>query len=155
MTVTVESKQLWKKRESHWEVWMSTQQWPHTQRQITWFDWTRQSAWLDPMTTPVDKKRVNYCVWKYFFFEGVQQQKKIAKKPRNAFSDALLLSRFRNFAKKQTTLRAVSWSRASCGFNEWIKSSINTRLKILKNCLRHWANAQLNHWTNLKWVVRT
>jgi len=29
---------------------------------------TRQSAWLDAMTTPVDRKRVNQCVLKHQIF---------------------------------------------------------------------------------------
>jgi len=38
----------------------------------------------------VDKKRVNSCVLKYIFLEGVEQQQKSQKKPRKALSDALL-----------------------------------------------------------------
>ena len=46
----------------------------------------------------VDKKRVNSCVLKHCFLEGVDQPKISPKKPRNALSDALLMSRFQNFA---------------------------------------------------------
>jgi len=46
----------------------------------------------------VDKKRVNSCVLKHLFLEGAEQPKKSPKKPGNAFSDALLTSRFQNFA---------------------------------------------------------
>jgi len=56
----VESKQLWNNRESHSEVWMCgvlIQQWPSTQ--ITLFERTREGAWLNAVTTPVDKTRVN------------------------------------------------------------------------------------------------
>jgi len=55
----------------------------------------------------VDKKRVNSCVLTHLFLEGVEQPKISPKKPGNAFSDALLMSRFQNFAadaaKKKTT----------------------------------------------------
>jgi len=54
----------------------------------------------------VDKKRVNSCVLKHIFLEGVEQPKISPKKPGNALSDALLMSRFQNFAadaaKKKT-----------------------------------------------------
>jgi len=57
----------------------------------------------------VDKKRVDSCVPKHLFLEGVEQPKISPKTPGNAFSDALLLSRFQNFAadaaKKKTALR--------------------------------------------------
>jgi len=46
----------------------------------------------------VDKKRVNSCVLKHFFLERVEQPKISPKKPGNAFSDALLMSRFQKFA---------------------------------------------------------
>ena len=46
----------------------------------------------------VDKKRVNSCVLKHLFLEGVEQPKILPKNPGNALSDALLMSRFQNFA---------------------------------------------------------
>ena len=46
----------------------------------------------------VDKKQVNSCVLKHLFLEGVEQPKIWPKKPENALSDALLMSRFQNFA---------------------------------------------------------
>jgi len=46
----------------------------------------------------VDKKRVNSCVLKHLFLEGVEQPKILTKKTANALSDALLMSRFQNFA---------------------------------------------------------
>jgi len=59
----------------------------------------------------VDKKRVNSCVLKHLFLEGVQQPKISPKKLGNALSDALLMSRFQNLAaddaKKQTAWSAV------------------------------------------------
>jgi len=40
---------------------VSSQQWPSTQ--ITLFQQTRQSAWLDTVTRPDDKEWVNCCNW--------------------------------------------------------------------------------------------
>jgi len=71
---------------------------------------TRQIALLDAETTPVDKKRVNSCVLKQPLFEGVQQQKNPTKNPGNTLSDALLKSRFQDFAARsffETALRVV------------------------------------------------
>jgi len=51
----------------------------------------------------VDKKRVNSCVLKHLFLEGVEQPKISPKKPRNALSDALLMSRFQNIAADAAT----------------------------------------------------
>jgi len=47
----------------------------------------------------VDEKRVNSCVLKHLFLEGVEQPKISPKKPGNALSDALLMSRFQNLAR--------------------------------------------------------
>jgi len=62
----------------------------------------------------VDKKRVNSCVLKHLFLEGVEQPKISPKRPGNALSDALLMSRFQNFAADaakngffETALRAI------------------------------------------------
>ena len=57
----------------------------------------------------VDKKRVNSCVLKNFFLEGVEQPKISPKNPRNALSDTLLMSRFQNFSAPffETALRAL------------------------------------------------
>ena len=67
----------------------------------------------------IDKKQVNSCVLKYLLLEGVEQPKISPQKNENALSDALLISRFQNFAanaakKKpssapfhETALRAV------------------------------------------------
>jgi len=48
----------------------------------------------------IDKKQVNSCVLKHLFLEGVEQSKISPKNPGNALSqaDALLMSRFQNFA---------------------------------------------------------
>jgi len=45
----------------------------------------------------VDKKRVNSCVQKHLFLEGVEQPKISPKQPGNALSDTLLMSRFLKF----------------------------------------------------------
>jgi len=54
----------------------------------------------------VVKKRVNSCVLKHLFLEGVEQPKISPKNPGNALSNALLMSRSQNFAadaaKKKT-----------------------------------------------------
>jgi len=47
----------------------------------------------------VDKKRVNSCVLKHPFLEGVEQPKMSPEKPGNALSDELLMSRFQIFLK--------------------------------------------------------
>ena len=86
VTVTVESKQNWKNRQSHKEVCMcgmSAQQWPSTQ--ITLFERTRHSAWLDADTTRVDKKRVNSCALKHLLFWGSSATKKYTPKLRKWF----------------------------------------------------------------------
>jgi len=63
----------------------------------------------------VDNKWVNSCVLKHLFLEGVEQPKISPKTPGNALSDALVMSRFQNFAADaarifflfKTALRAV------------------------------------------------
>jgi len=59
----------------------------------------------------IDKKRVNSCVLKHLFLEGVEHPKISQKNPGNAFSDALLMSRFQNFAadaaKKKPRSRSI------------------------------------------------
>jgi len=67
----------------------------------------------------VDKKRVNSCVPKHLFLERDEQPKISPKKPRNALSDALLMSLFQNFAAdtaKNKTAR-IYWNRGSRGFS--------------------------------------
>ena len=69
----------------------------------------------------VDKKRVNSCILKHLFLEGVEQPETSPKTPGNALSDALLTSPFQDFApdaaNRRNALRAVFWNRASRGFN--------------------------------------
>jgi len=71
-----------------------------------YFERTRQSAWLDAVTTPL----MNSCVLKHLFLEGVEQPKILPGNPGNELSDALLMSRLKNFAAdatNETTLRAA------------------------------------------------
>jgi len=72
----------------HWDyfVWKDT-----SERMIRRCDYT------------VDKKRVNSCVLKHLFLEGVEQPKISPKNPGNALSGALLMSRFQNLPKKNHT----------------------------------------------------
>ena len=58
---------------------VSTQQWPSTP--ITLLQRTRQSAWLDAVTTPVEKKEVNSCASKHLFIIWSSATKKFAQKP--------------------------------------------------------------------------
>jgi len=53
----------------------------------------------------VDKKRVNSCVLKHLFLEGVQPPKIWPKKPGNALSDALLMSCFQKITEKNRAPR--------------------------------------------------
>jgi len=52
----------------------------------------------------------------FLFFEGGQQPKNRPKTPENAFSDALLMSRFQNFAAG-TTLEADGFCKKNDGAN--------------------------------------
>jgi len=56
-------------------------------------------------TVAIEKKRVNSCVLKHLFLEGDQEPKKSPKNPGNALSDALLMSRFQNFAADAASAR--------------------------------------------------
>jgi len=88
----VESKQLWKNKESRSDVCMcgvSTQQWPSTQ--IALLKRTPRSERLDAVATSVDKEWVNSCALKDLLFEEDQQSKKSPKPPGNVVSNALLL----------------------------------------------------------------
>ena len=89
----------------------------------------------------VDKKRVNSCVLKHLFGEGWSwATKNIAQKPKNAFSDALLMSRFQNFAADAANKKprfARFFETALCAV--WINLSIRIKAgpKILRSCLLH------------------
>jgi len=69
----------------------------------------------------VDKKRVNSCVLKHLFLEGVEQPKISPKKKRKCTlrrATNVTFSKFRGWRrKKNTALRAIFWNRASRGFN--------------------------------------
>jgi len=89
----------------------------------------------------VDKKRVNSCVLKHLFLEGVELSKISPKTPGNALSDALLMARFQNFAAdatkqncapRETVLRAVLINSLI-----WINSGPNILKSCLLHCLKH------------------
>jgi len=81
---------------------------------------TQWSHWH--ASTNTIKERVNSCVLKRLFIQGVQRPKNPRKPPRNAFSDALLMSRFQNFEKKSA----------------FIHYRIISRPNILRSRLLHW-----------------
>jgi len=66
------------------------------------------------MITPVDRKRVNTCIPKNLFWEGVEQQK-IAKKKLKC--SALLMSRFQN-------LRLAEFCGWHCNFFETLHCAV-------------------------------
>jgi len=69
------------------------------------FETTCQSTWLDAVTWPVDKKRVNQSSFGVLnhLFERVEQPKKWPKNPRNAFFNVLLTSSFKNLRLEPPT----------------------------------------------------
>jgi len=88
----------------------------------------------------IDKKRVNSCVLQHLFLEGFEQPKMSPKNPGNAFSDALLMSRFQNFAAdaaKQKPRSARFWKTAlrAVLINQSIQ--INSGPMILRSCFLH------------------
>jgi len=88
----------------------------------------------------VDKKRVNSCVLKQLFSEGVEQPKILPKKPGNALSDALLISRFQNFAadaakKQQPSARFFKTALRAVSIYSLIR--INSGPNILRSCFIH------------------
>jgi len=96
---------------------MSTQQWPSTQ--ITLFEKTCQSAWLDAETTTVDKKRVNSCALKHPLFWGGSATNKFAPKPRKCSlwrATTVMFSNWR-LAPQKTAFCAVFWKCASHEIN--------------------------------------
>ena len=80
MFVTVESKQLWNKREFHPQVYMSgllTQQWPSTH--IILLERTRRSSWLDAVTTPNASEFL--CIQTSLFLREVSNKTNRQKTP--------------------------------------------------------------------------
>jgi len=77
----------------------------------------------------VDKKRVNSCVLKHLFSEGLEPPKILPKKTGNALSDALLMSSFENLAANAAKRKT----------NPLLKSliRINSGPKILRSCFLH------------------
>jgi len=114
---------------------VSTQQWPSTQ--ITLFERTRQSAWFRRCDDTVDRKRVNSCVLKHLS-GGSWATKKVAQKPGNALSDALLMSCFQNFAADVETWRCLKKGTAPRAVSKrfWL-IRINSGPKILTSCCIH------------------
>jgi len=120
-------------------VW--TQKWPSTQ--ITLFERTRQSAWLDAVTRHwQESSEILSIKTPLFLFEGVEQPKKSPQKLGNALSDALIMSCFKNLvasaAKKKRysavfRIRAFSWwidgrsQRWWCWSNRWKCCSLPCR----------------------------
>jgi len=96
---------------------------PHPK--TTDFDMTKHSdyfVWKDTSERvarrcddTIDKKRVNSCVLKHLFLEGVQQPKISPKKPGNALSHALLQTRFEDLA--------ADAAKKKTGFNWLINSN--------------------------------
>jgi len=110
---------------------VSTEQSPSTPS--TLFERTRQSAWLNTVTTPVDKKRVNSCVYKHLFFWGISATKKIATKT---------LKCYRPCATHVTLSKFVGWcSKKNPGSARFFE----TRLRVVWiNSLIHYQQALLD-----------
>jgi len=88
----------------------------------------------------VDKKRVNSCVLKHLFLKGVEQPKISPQKPRNALSEAVLMSRFQKFAadaakKKPPSARFFKSALRTVLINSLIR--INLEPKILRSSFLH------------------
>ena len=62
------------------------------------------------------KMRVNSCVLKHLFWEGVELSKILPKTPGNAVSDALLMSRFQNFVAKKICAPRGFWKQRFARF---------------------------------------
>ena len=80
--------------------------------------------------------------------EGVEQPKISPKKPRNALSDALLMSRFQNFAadaakKKPRSARFFETALRAVSINQLIR--INSGTNILKSCFLHWTGSRFTY----------
>jgi len=88
----------------------------------------------------VGKKRVNSCVLKHLFLEGVEQPKILPKPPGNALSDALLMSRFQNFAanaaKKNRSMRGF----LKPPFARFELIRINSGPNIRRSCFLHFVS---------------
>jgi len=94
----------------------------------------------------VDEKRMNSCVLKHLFLEGFEQPKISPKNPRNALSDALLISRFQNFAadatkKKPRSAQFFKTALRVVLMNEF--SRINSGPKILRSYFLHWVQVHM------------
>ena len=90
-----------------------------------WTDTSERAARCCDNT--VDKKRVNSCVPKHLFLEGVEQPKRSPKHPGNAFSNALITSRFQDFA-------AAAWFLKPC----FVRFCLIKLITELIRCQRFW-----------------
>jgi len=82
---------------------------------------------------------VKSCVLKHLFLEGVDQPKMSRKNPGNVLSDALLMSRFQNFAadasKKKNFARYFETALRAVPINELI--GMNLGPNILRSYFLH------------------
>ena len=104
------------------------QQWPSTQ--MTLFERTRQGAWLDTVTTPVDKRPVNSCVSKLLFFWMSSASKKFAKQTWKCFrwhATNVSSAKFRGAVGDAKMKTAIFCNRALRGFNENMNNFINSK----------------------------
>jgi len=104
VTVTVESKLLWKKQKSHSEVYMRgvwTPQWRSTQITFPQFERTLQSVWFDAVMTPADKKWVKFGIPNHPFW-GSSVTKNNPHKNPSFWCDVL---KFRSCRRKTMPLR--------------------------------------------------
>ena len=83
----------------------------------------------------VDKKRVNSCVLKHVFLEGVEQPKISPKNPGNALSNALLMSRFPNFAANAAKKKPLETALCAVLIIPLIR--IDSGPNILRSCFLH------------------
>ena len=90
-----------------------------------WTDTSERAARCCKNT--VDKKRVNSCVLKHLFLEGVKQPKRSLKPPGNAFSNTLITSRFQDFA-------AAAGFVKPCFVRFWLVKLITELIR----CQRFW-----------------
>ena len=117
----------------------------------------------------VDNKQVNSCILEYIFqvLEGVDQPKKSPKKPGNALSDTLLMSRFQHFAAnaaENTALRTVftftnlfqfwmRWFLFECGHRRRTptRKCVNLVVRILLDQTKKFCDesVSLHAWTDI------
>jgi len=103
------------------------------------FERTRQSAWLDAVTTQLTRSEWIFCTKTPLFGES-SATKTIAKKIRKyslRHATNVMFSKIRGWRRqKKIAPRETFWNRASHGFN-WF---INSGPKILRSCFIYWSN---------------